>query len=40
MDEETVEVIMSIAKAAKKNPRCIGKMSMSEGLAAALYQRR
>lgn len=36
MDEETVEVITAIAKAVKKNPRCIGKMSMSEGLVAAL----
>lgn len=36
MDEETVEVITALAEAVQKNPRCIGKMSLSEGLAAAL----
>lgn len=36
MDEETVDVILNIATAVKKKPRCIGKMSVSEGLAAAL----
>jgi hypothetical protein len=36
MDEETVEVITALAEAVRKSPRCIGKMSVSEGLAAAL----
>ena len=36
MDEETVEVITALAEAVRKSPRRIGKMSVSEGLAAAL----
>jgi hypothetical protein len=36
MDEEIVEVITALAEAVRKNPHRIGKMSLSEGLAAAL----
>lgn len=36
MDEETVEIITTIVEAVQKNPRCIGKMSTSESLVAAL----